>query len=280
MIIIIISTVVVVSHHLRASLHNRDYSAFIINSIPLTVLFDCVHLSFSRPESLMVGTGSSSVVAAQRLTGHAFAAGAAAVLVVPPFFYKNATHSGLVAYYRAVAESAQAAAKRSHQGILLYNIPQVSGVTITPELAGELAKAFPGLICGVKDSSGSVDSLARFHELARTLADQAVPFLVFSGSETELLYNMRHGGAGCISATANINASDISALYTAYTNGEYGRDAGLCCANHLHQTRLHVSCSFGALATQALQPRRSSISTRRASRRSAPSSPHRAWSLH
>ena len=84
----------------------------------------------------------------------------------------------------------------------------MSQVPITLTLIERLLKAFPGIIAGVKDSSGD------WNNTAAMLKDfQPHGFDVFAGTETVLLKNMRGGGAGCITATGNVNPTAIMRLY-------------------------------------------------------------------
>jgi 4-hydroxy-tetrahydrodipicolinate synthase len=106
--------------------------------------------------------------------------------------------------------------------IYLYHIPPVAIVGITPRLVERLLKAYPSVIAGMKDSSGDWNNtktfLDAFAETARPVADSPwrarSGFDVFVGSESFLLANMRNGGAGTISATANVNPAAIYELYT------------------------------------------------------------------
>lgn len=92
--------------------------------------------------------------------------------------------------------------------IYLYNIPHVSQVPITLAPVERLLKAYPGTIAGAKDSSADWDNTKAYLD---NFADQA--FDVFPGSETFLLQGLRHGGSGCISATANVNPAAIARLF-------------------------------------------------------------------
>jgi 4-hydroxy-tetrahydrodipicolinate synthase len=90
--------------------------------------------------------------------------------------------------------------------IYLYHIPPIAKVGIPVELVERLVQAYPDTIVGIKDSSGDWEnSLA----LLRLGLDD---FRVFVGSESFLLRNMQNGGAGCISATANVNPAAIERL--------------------------------------------------------------------
>src|SRR4029079_18916756 len=86
----------------------------------------------------------------------------------------------------------------------------VAVVSITPKLVERLLNAYPDIIAGMKDSSGDWNN-------TKTFLDQfgASGFDMFVGSETFLLANMRNGGVGTISATANVNPAAIHELYAA-----------------------------------------------------------------
>src|SRR3546814_17165160 len=82
----------------------------------------------------------------------------------------------------------------------------MSGVPISHDLIERLLKAYPDTIVGIKDSSGN---LANMLELCRRFPG----FGVFAGSEQFLLPVLRAGGAGCISATANVTIAGCVDLY-------------------------------------------------------------------
>src|SRR3990172_7836000 len=96
----------------------------------------------------------------------------------------------------------------------LYHIPPVAVVGISPALVERLLKAYPTAIAGMKDSSGNWNN-------TKTMLDAFAKsgFDVFAGSESFLLANMRNGGAGCISATANVNPAAIDKLYREWRDG-------------------------------------------------------------
>src|SRR5207253_9276209 len=92
--------------------------------------------------------------------------------------------------------------------IYLYHIPPVAIVGITPRLVERLLAAYPNAIAGMKDSSGDWHNTKTFLD-----AFSKSGFDVFVGSESFLLANMRNGGVGTISATANVNPAQIHELY-------------------------------------------------------------------
>ena len=139
-----------------------------------------------------------------RLTEHAVKAGCAGVLMLPPFYYKDVTEEGLFRNFAEVIERVGDARLR----IYLYHIPPVAVVGITPKLVERLMKAYPAAIAGMKDSSGDWSNTKVFlDQFAKSGFD------VFVGSESFLLANMRNEGAGCISATANVNPGPIVRLF-------------------------------------------------------------------
>lgn len=156
------------------------------------------------PGRMMPGTGCCALTDSVRLTSHAVQRGCAGVLMLPPFYYKGVSDDGLFASYAEVIERVGDDRLR----IYLYHIPQVSNVPITLALIERLLKAYPRNIAGIKDSSGDWNN-------TKGMLDRfaAQGFDVFAGSETFLLANMRGGGKGCISATANVNPAAIHALY-------------------------------------------------------------------
>src|SRR5690606_5254223 len=94
--------------------------------------------------------------------------------------------------------------------IYFYHFPQMSAVPISHDLIERLLKAYPGTIAGIKDSSGNLDNML---EMCRRFPG----FGVFAGSEQFLLPVLRAGGAGCISATANVT---IAGCVDVYRNAE------------------------------------------------------------
>ncbi|HET7718019.1 MAG TPA: dihydrodipicolinate synthase family protein [Bauldia sp.] len=160
-------------------------------------------------EKLIPGTGACALGDAIALTRHAGEHGAAAVLLLPPFYYKKVSDDGLFAFVARLIEGCGGRAPR----IMLYHIPPVAMVGWSAELIARLREAFPGIIAGMKDSSGDAEN---------TLAMiKAFPdFAVFPGAEVYLLRALRAGAVGCISASANINAAGIRRLYDRWREPE------------------------------------------------------------
>jgi len=157
-----------------------------------------------EPARMMPGTGCCALPDSVRLTAHALKLGCGGVLMLPPFYYKGVSDDGLFRSFAEVIERVGDARLR----VYLYHIPPVAQVPITLGLVERLRKAYPTQIAGMKDSGGEWSNTKAFLDaFARSGFD------VFAGSETFLLQNMRHGGAGCISATANVHPGPIARLY-------------------------------------------------------------------
>lgn len=144
---------------------------------------------------LMVGTGAAAVSDAVALTCHAAELGFAGALVLPPFYYKGVPDDGLVAYIDALVK----ATGQKPIPIYLYHFPAMSGLPWHVTLIKRLLESFPTRIVGLKDSSGDI-------AFARSAAAISKDFAVFPSTEACLIDARLGLFAGCISATANLNA--------------------------------------------------------------------------
>lgn len=164
------------------------------------------------PEKLMPGTGTCSLGDTVMLTKRAVDIGAGGVLLLPPFYYKGVSDDGLFAYVSEVIRQVNDRRLR----IYLYHIPPQAVIGWSLPLIQRLVAAFPDTIVGLKDSSGDWDT-------TQAILDGVPDFDVFPGSETFLLQGLKAGGAGCISASANVNGAGIRAVLDAYAAGETTR---------------------------------------------------------
>jgi 4-hydroxy-tetrahydrodipicolinate synthase len=146
-------------------------------------------------DRMMVGTGAAAVADAVALTRHAAELGFAGALVLPPFYYKGVPDDGLAAYIETIVT---ATADRPVP-IYLYHYPQLSGLHWHVGLVQRLLDSFGSRIAGLKDSSGDMN-------YAREAAALSKSFSVFPSTEAVLLEARSGAFAGCISATANLNA--------------------------------------------------------------------------
>ena len=160
------------------------------------------------PAQLMPGTGLNSIPETVQLTRHALEQGVAGVLMLPPFFYKGVSDDGLFRHFAEVIERVGDERLR----VYLYHIPQVTHVGFRYDLIGRLIEAYPQTVVGIKDSSGDWGNLSGMIERFPSLT-------AFAGTEMLLLNTLRAGGAGTISAVANVAATKIRALYDAFQAG-------------------------------------------------------------
>jgi 4-hydroxy-tetrahydrodipicolinate synthase len=202
-----------------------------------------------NPSRMMPGTGCCSIMETVKLTAQAVKHGCAGVLMLPPFYYKDVSKEGLYRYFSEVVQLVGDARLK----IYLYHIPPVAVVGITTRLVERLLKAYPNTIAGMKDSSGDWNNTKTFLDAFAVRAGRAVStagaartFDVFVGSESFLLANMRNGGVGTISATANVNPAAIYELYQ--------KCSGVCVKRRGSRKALGTSASTPA-ELEALQTR-------------------------
>ena len=200
-----------VTHDVGLAIFGTNSEANSLSTSEKLHLMDAVVHAGLPPARMMPGTGCCALPDTVELTRRAVAHGCAGVLMLPPFYYKGVSDDGLFASYAEVIERVGDARLR----IYLYHIPPVSQVPITLSLIERLLDRYPGTIAGIKDSSGDWANTSAMLERF-----QPRGFDVFAGSETFLLATLRAGGAGCISATANVNPGPIARLAATWRNAD------------------------------------------------------------
>lgn len=150
------------------------------------------------PKAIIPGTGLCNLPESIALSKHAMELGCAGVMTLPPFYFKGMGDDGYFDYFERLIEGVD------HSGlkIYLYHIPQVSGVGLSIDLVKRLRAAYPEIIVGIKDSSGNWENTAQLLEIDG--------LIVYPGAELPVIDAVRLGGPGCISATANLNGTDIA----------------------------------------------------------------------
>src|SRR5262245_7223551 len=161
------------------------------------------------PSRLMPGTGVTALTETVELTAHAVRLGCAGVMVLPSFFYTGVGDNGQARYFGELIERVANPDMR----MILYHIPQNSGVPVSPALTARLSEAFPDTVVAYKDSAGDWNNTAAVIAAAPDVA-------VFPSSEAHLTKGLASGAAGCISATVNLNATAIRAVYDAARAGK------------------------------------------------------------
>lgn len=153
-------------------------------------------------ERLLPGTGVAAWTETVELTKHALSLGVTRVVMLPPFYYKGIPDDGLFAVYAEIAERIG----DSRLQVVLYHIPQFSAVPITFPVIERLRARYPATFVGIKDSSGDLANMTAMVERFRG-------FSVLAGADPLMLPLLRLGGAGCITATSNLVASDLAFIY-------------------------------------------------------------------
>jgi 4-hydroxy-tetrahydrodipicolinate synthase len=151
---------------------------------------------------LLPGTSQTNVPDSITLVKHAVEAGVKACVVLPPFYYKGVSDEGLFRFYAELVEGVGSNDLR----VVLYHIPPIAQIGISLELTARLREAFPGIIVGVKDSSGKIESMEAF-------ASAFEDFSVLAGADPFMLPLLRAGGAGCITSSSNLIGRHLRVVF-------------------------------------------------------------------
>lgn len=154
------------------------------------------------PQRLLPGTSQTSVPDSITLVKRAVEAGVKACVVLPPFYYKGVSDEGLFRFYAELIEGVGSNDLR----VILYHIPPIAQIGISLELTARLRQTFPGIIVGVKDSSGKIESMQAF-------ASAFQDFSVLAGADPFMLPLLRSGGAGCITSSSNLIGKHLRVVF-------------------------------------------------------------------
>lgn len=164
---------------------------------------------------LLAGTGTPSLSETIDLTKLAFDLGYDAVVVLPPYYFRNATDKGLFNWFSEVIKKAVP----SDKYLLGYHFPKVAGIGLSVELLSRLKDAFPVQFAGIKDSSHDAD-------LVRTLGEKfGSDLVVLSGTDSYLQLAMQNKAAGCITAAANLISPDLREVWDLMKEGKDATEA-------------------------------------------------------
>ena len=200
-----------VDNHAGLAIFGTNSEAASLSVAERIALTDALVEAGIPASKLMPGTGACSITDAVALTRHAVQHGAAGVLMIPPFYYKGVSDDGVLAYYAEVIERVG----DDRLAIYLYHFPLLTQVPITLGLIERLLKRYPKAIAGAKDSSGDWNN-------SKAMIDNyaSAGFDVFPASEALLSKALAIGGAGCISATVNVNPAGIHAVFAQWNQPE------------------------------------------------------------
>jgi 4-hydroxy-tetrahydrodipicolinate synthase len=154
------------------------------------------------PDRLMPGTGVAALPETIALTRHALSRGVTTVVMLPPYYYKGVTDEGVYAAYAHVLDTIADDRLR----VVLYHIPQMSAVPLSHDLVARLRAQYPATVVGIKDSSGELANMT-------ALVERFPGFSVLAGADPLMLPLLKAGGAGCITATANLIAADLAIVF-------------------------------------------------------------------
>lgn len=163
------------------------------------------------PASKMLpGTGTAAITDTVLLTRKADELGCRGALLLPPFYYKNPSDDGLLAYFNEVIQRLDGDIQ-----LYLYNFPQQSAIPFSVDFIARLLQANPGKVKGIKDSSGNYqNSLSYAEAFARD------GFEVYVGDDQLLKPLLEHGSAGCITAASNVNCAIAAEVYANWNNAK------------------------------------------------------------
>ena len=155
------------------------------------------------PEKIILANGSSCLRDTVELGRESLKHGCAAFLIAPPSFYKKVSDEGVLAFYREIIQEISDPNLR----VILYHIPQLSGVPISLRVIETLREEFPGVVIGIKESEGNL-------AFTRAILEAFPGFKVFVGNERHIIESVHLGGAGTICGIANLYPELICSLYT------------------------------------------------------------------
>ena len=155
-----------------------------------------------RPNQLMPGTGLCAFPDTIALTRHALSLGVTSVVMLPPFYYKQPSDDGVFAAYARTIEKIG----DSRLKIILYHIPQMSAVPLSLPLIARLIAAYPNTVVGIKDSAGDFANMQK-------MVQEFPGFAVLAGADPLVKPLLEIGGAGCITATANLVSAQLVTVF-------------------------------------------------------------------
>ena len=155
---------------------------------------------------VIAGTGSNCTQTAIELSKQAEEDGADALLLVTPY-YNKATQNGLIAHYKAIAESVSLP-------IILYNVPSRTGCNILPETAAYLGKNVENIVA-IKEASGNISQVAKLKALAGDSLD------IYSGNDDQVIPLLSLGGIGVISVLSNVAPKFTHDMVMKYLEGDH-----------------------------------------------------------
>jgi 4-hydroxy-tetrahydrodipicolinate synthase len=145
------------------------------------------------PQKIILGNGGANIPETVVLALGALKCHASTLLVAPPSFFKNVSEEGVIAFYREIIHRVH----NPNLRVILYHIPQFSGVPITLKIIETLRLEFPNTIIGIKESEGNL-------AFAKAVIKTFPGFKVFVGNERQIIEAVAHGASGAFCGLANL----------------------------------------------------------------------------
>jgi 4-hydroxy-tetrahydrodipicolinate synthase len=163
---------------------------------------------------ILVSTSCAALPDVVALTQHAVQAGAFGVLLLPPFFLKGVPDQGVIDFYNQVIDKVAEDRLR----IVLYHIPQISGIGLSHHVVQTLVQRYPQTIIGIKDSGGQ-------REVSLAFAKAFMPPLqVWVGNEPDLQTLAARGAVGAVSGVGNVMPRLLQRLVGEFDGAQAARD--------------------------------------------------------
>ena len=159
---------------------------------------------------LLAGTGTPSLTETVDLTRTAFDLGYDGVVVLPPYYYRTVSETGLLAYFSELIRRALP----EDGSLFIYHIPSLTGIPLSPAFLKRLKEAFPRQFAGLKDSSHQADFT---RQLGESFGED---LLVFTGTDSFLQLALECQAAGCITAPANLISGSLRSVWEAFLRGK------------------------------------------------------------
>ncbi len=167
-------------------------------------LITCAVKTSNKKVPIIVGTGSNNTAQAIENSKLAESLGADGLLVVTPY-YNKCTQSGLIAHYKAIAESVSIP-------IILYSVPSRTGVNIEPNTCLELSK-IPNIVA-IKEASGNISQIAKIASLCGDNLN------IYSGNDDQIVPILSLGGIGVISVLSNVKPELTHNIVQSFLDGD------------------------------------------------------------
>ncbi len=152
-------------------------------------------------EKIVGGVAAATLLDAAAQARAALDFGCRALLLAPPFYFKNVSDDGLFTWFAKLFDRLGAVAR----DVLLYHIPSMTHAGLSVALVGRLRNAFPQIVVGVKDSSGDWSN-------TESLLEQHSDLAILVGDERQLARAVRAGAQGTICGLANICPGTVAPL--------------------------------------------------------------------